>query len=245
MMKGIKGILMNDLDTNPMNPHKPTHPGELLRQEIEARKIDIADLCISINIGFLGLIEIISGKKDIDQKTAEKLEKELGIPADYWLRMQKQYNSDMEKQKTKQSFSQSVKKAIKQLNKASEQISKAAIALGKLDPYQLGKIIAQEIDQEKDRFSKEVYVIDANVERTDPRKAYIEKEPTKPELKEGEFYYAWDKGSECPVFIKVDRVINSKRIECTSNGMWKIEINTEDYDFIVPATEANLKKYFG
>lgn len=68
------------------------HPGEVLGEELEARGI--------AQKGFAGLVdmrpphlnELIKGKRHISALLALKLEKQLGISAAFWLRLQVDYD---------------------------------------------------------------------------------------------------------------------------------------------------------
>jgi HTH-type transcriptional regulator/antitoxin HigA len=63
-------------------PFKATHPGSLLKDELEAREISQKDFALQL---------VIKGKRPITADLAILLESLLQIPADYWLRFQSQY----------------------------------------------------------------------------------------------------------------------------------------------------------
>lgn len=64
------------------------HPGEALLDEVEARNLKKSDLAKALNILPSHLSELFSGKRNITATTAVKLEKALGISAEYWLGLQ-------------------------------------------------------------------------------------------------------------------------------------------------------------
>lgn len=76
-------------------PYKATHPGEVLKDELEARNINQKDFAVELDIHKTILNEIIKGKRSITADVALLLEKSLEISADYWLRFQSQYELDL------------------------------------------------------------------------------------------------------------------------------------------------------
>ena len=83
-------------------PHKATHPGSLIADEINSREDlnqkELAHL-LGVKVSFLN--EIIKGKRPITADTALILEKTLAIPADFWLKFQMQYDLDTARIKQK------------------------------------------------------------------------------------------------------------------------------------------------
>lgn len=76
----------------------PTHPGEVLKDEIEYRNISQRTLAAEIGMSHTALNEILNARRPISTTTAYLLEAALGIPADSLLRMQLKY--DMHKAKS-------------------------------------------------------------------------------------------------------------------------------------------------
>lgn len=68
------------------------HPCEALLDEVEARNLKKSDLAKALNILPGHLSELFSGKRNITATTAVKLEKELGISAEYWIGLQTDYD---------------------------------------------------------------------------------------------------------------------------------------------------------
>ncbi|GGC33278.1 hypothetical protein GCM10011386_26710 [Parapedobacter defluvii] len=68
------------------------HPGEALLDEVEARKLKKSELAKALNILPGHLSELFSGKRNITATTAVKLERELGISAEYWIGLQTDYD---------------------------------------------------------------------------------------------------------------------------------------------------------
>lgn len=78
------------------------HPGEVLQDELEAR-----DIKKSLFAGQLGMkaghfSELLHGKRHVSAATALKLEKLLGISAEYWMRVQVYHDLFMERHKEKE-----------------------------------------------------------------------------------------------------------------------------------------------
>ena len=82
-------------------PFKETHPGTLLKDELDARNIQQAEFAIEIGMQKTMLNEIIKGKRPITPDLAIILESALEIPADYWMRFQTQYEIDVARLKQK------------------------------------------------------------------------------------------------------------------------------------------------
>lgn len=70
----------------------PTHPGEFLREEIDARGITQTRLANEIGVKVSLLNELINGKRDFTIEYAMMIEAALGIDADFWMNQQTSYN---------------------------------------------------------------------------------------------------------------------------------------------------------
>lgn len=81
-----------DMIANNLTPFEPTHPGEILREEIESRGISQSRLAQEIGIKVSLLNELINGKRDFTIEYALLLEASLGIEADFWINLQNAYN---------------------------------------------------------------------------------------------------------------------------------------------------------
>lgn len=81
-----------DMIANNLIPLEPTHPGEMLREELESRGITQTKLANEIGIKASLLSELINGKRDFTIEYAMLIEAALGIDADFWLNLQSAYN---------------------------------------------------------------------------------------------------------------------------------------------------------
>lgn len=82
---------------NNLTPFEPTHPGELLKDELESRNITQARFAAQIGVKPSLLNEIIKGKRGVNTEMALILEAALGIPAEMWLGLQSDYNMQVAK----------------------------------------------------------------------------------------------------------------------------------------------------
>ena len=78
-------------------PQIATHPGEILKDELDFLAISQRDFSKKIGIKPSQLNEIIKGKRNINADLALLFEKTLKIDAEYWLEVQKNYDLDLAK----------------------------------------------------------------------------------------------------------------------------------------------------
>ena len=86
-----------DMVANNLTPFEPTHPGELIKDELEANNITQAKLAESIGVNPSLLNEIIRGKRAVNTETALLIEAALNIPAELLLNLQSDYNMQVAK----------------------------------------------------------------------------------------------------------------------------------------------------
>ena len=70
----------------------PTHPGEVLKDEIEYRKISQSLLSRQLGISYKILNDILNERRPITVTTAMMFEAALDIPADSLMHLQLKYN---------------------------------------------------------------------------------------------------------------------------------------------------------
>ena len=90
-MININGI-PQEMIANNLTPYEPTHPGELLREELEERGLTQTQLAHYLDIQVSLLNELINGKRDFTIEYAMMIEAALGIDADFWINLQSNYN---------------------------------------------------------------------------------------------------------------------------------------------------------
>jgi addiction module HigA family antidote len=71
---------------------KPTHPGEVLKDEIEYRKISQRKLAESMGMSYKVLNDLLNGRRTFTLTTAMMFEAALNIPADSLMNLQHKYN---------------------------------------------------------------------------------------------------------------------------------------------------------
>lgn len=75
-----------------LHPSTPIHPGEILKDELEARGMSQRKFADLIGVSYSVLNEVINGKRPITTEYALKIEAATDIPAHIWLNMQAEYN---------------------------------------------------------------------------------------------------------------------------------------------------------
>lgn len=70
----------------------PTHPDEVLKDEIEYRKISQRKLAEQMGISYKALNDLLNGRRALTTPTAMMFEAALDIPADSLMRLQLKYN---------------------------------------------------------------------------------------------------------------------------------------------------------
>ncbi len=81
-----------DMVANNISPAYPTHPGSILKEEIEYRGISQRELAKEMGIAPTTLNEILNGHRPVTERTALLFEAVLGVNAEPLLNMQMTYN---------------------------------------------------------------------------------------------------------------------------------------------------------
>lgn len=77
---------------NNLTPAYLTHPGEVLKDEIEYRKISQRKLAENMGISYKILNDILNCRRPVTTQTAMLFEAALNVPADSLMRLQLKYN---------------------------------------------------------------------------------------------------------------------------------------------------------
>ena len=72
--------------------YTPTHPGEVLKDEIEYRKLSQRKLAEQMGISYKVLKDILNCRRPVTTQTAMLFEAALEVPADSLMRLQLKYN---------------------------------------------------------------------------------------------------------------------------------------------------------
>jgi addiction module HigA family antidote len=75
-----------------VNTDHPLHPGLIIEDEIDARKLKKKDVAKQLGIFPGHLSELINEKRSVSAMLAIKLEEVFQVEADYWLRVQNGYD---------------------------------------------------------------------------------------------------------------------------------------------------------
>ena len=76
---------------NGMTPGDVFHPGEIVKDEMEARGIKQADIVVQSGFNKSFISRFLKGERSININLAIALESILSIKAEFWIRLQKQY----------------------------------------------------------------------------------------------------------------------------------------------------------
>jgi addiction module HigA family antidote len=87
----IPGVAPNMIANN-LEPYYPTHPGEVLKDEIEYRGISQRKLAAAMDVPYTLLNEVLNGKRPVNAELALLIEATLDLPAEPLLKMQARYN---------------------------------------------------------------------------------------------------------------------------------------------------------
>ena len=77
---------------NNLKPYQPTHPGEVLKDELEYRGISQRGLAKEIGISYSALNEMLNCKRALNPELAMMMEAALGVEAAPLLAMQNEYD---------------------------------------------------------------------------------------------------------------------------------------------------------
>lgn len=81
-----------DMIANNVEPFEPTHPGELLKDEIECRGVSQRRLAAEMGVSYTVLNDIVNGKRSVSPKFALLCEAALGVPAHILMGLQNDYD---------------------------------------------------------------------------------------------------------------------------------------------------------
>ena len=77
---------------NKLIPFSPTHPGEVLKDEIEFLNISQRKLALQMGVSYSVLNEILNSKRSVNAEFALRIEAALGLEAEKLINMQSKYN---------------------------------------------------------------------------------------------------------------------------------------------------------
>jgi addiction module HigA family antidote len=74
------------------NGYYPTHPGEILKEEIVSRGLSQRQLAKEMGMSYTVLNEILNARRPLTPSSALMIEATLGVDADTLMRIQTKYN---------------------------------------------------------------------------------------------------------------------------------------------------------
>lgn len=83
---------------NNITQHEPTHPGKILKEEIEYRGLSQRKLAAQMGVSHSVLNEVLNAKRPLTTEYALLIEAAMGIDAGIFIRMQADYNLQTAKQ---------------------------------------------------------------------------------------------------------------------------------------------------
>jgi HTH-type transcriptional regulator/antitoxin HigA len=83
-----------------------THPGYLIKEELECLDLSKHEMAEKLGLDLSAMNALLEGNENVTPTLAMNLEKMLGIDAEYWLRMQIQFELDTLRIKHKKEFEQ-------------------------------------------------------------------------------------------------------------------------------------------
>ena len=78
---------------------QPSHPGETLREDLDALDMSAAELARRIDVPSNRIAEILKGRRGVTGDTALRLGRFFGTSGEFWLNLQKLYDLRLAKQK--------------------------------------------------------------------------------------------------------------------------------------------------
>ncbi len=93
--------LSHNITANNIESYIPTHPGEVLKDEIEYRGISQKKLAEAMNVPYTLLNEVLNAKRPVNTEFALLIEATLDLPAEPLLKMQTRYNVLVAKRNSK------------------------------------------------------------------------------------------------------------------------------------------------
>ena len=91
------------------NGMRPVHPGEVLREELEALEMSAKAFASAMDIPGNRITGILNGQRGVTADTALRLSRYLGTTPEFWLNLQKTFELRVAEMKTGKQITQRVK----------------------------------------------------------------------------------------------------------------------------------------
>ena len=91
------------------NGMRPVHPGEVLREELEALEMSAKAFASAMDVPGNRITGILNGQRGVTADTALRLSRYLGTTPEFWLNLQKTFELRVAEMKTGKQITQRVK----------------------------------------------------------------------------------------------------------------------------------------
>lgn len=91
------------------NGMRPVHPGEVLREELEALEMSAKAFASAMDVPGNRITAILNGQRGVTADTALRLSRYLGTTPEFWLNLQKTFELRVAETKTGKQIAQRVK----------------------------------------------------------------------------------------------------------------------------------------
>ena len=91
------------------NGMRPVHPGEILRDELEALEMSAKAFAAALDVPGNRITAILNGQRGVSADTALRLSRYLGTTAEFWLNLQKSFELRTAEIKTGKQIAQRIK----------------------------------------------------------------------------------------------------------------------------------------
>ena len=91
------------------NGMRPVHPGEVLREELEALEMSAKAFASAMDVPGNRITAILNGQRGVTADTALRLSRYLGTTPEFWLNLQKTFELRVAEMKTGKQIVQRVK----------------------------------------------------------------------------------------------------------------------------------------
>ena len=91
------------------NGMRPVHPGEVLREELEALEMSAKAFASAMDVPGNRITGILNGQRGVTADTALRLSRYLGTTPEFWLNLQKTFELRVAQIKTGKQIAQQVK----------------------------------------------------------------------------------------------------------------------------------------
>ena len=78
----------------------PSHPGRLIKDDLDELGVSVAEAAVAIGVTRQQLYRVIRGENAVSPEMALRLEKAIGSTADFWMRVQMNYDLAQARLKT-------------------------------------------------------------------------------------------------------------------------------------------------